>query len=133
MIEDEVLISLHALSGCNSFRTMRVVGTVKGQAITILIDSGSTHNFVDPWVAKVTDQTVVPTPELPVTVADGTKLCSTGVCKSLTWTMQGQIFKADARVLAIGGCDMVLGVQWLSTLGPILWDFTNLQMQFQLQ
>lgn len=25
---------------------------------------------------------------------------------------------------------MVLGVQWLSTLGPILWDFSNLCMEF---
>lgn len=25
---------------------------------------------------------------------------------------------------------MVLGVQWLSTLGPILWDFLNLRMKF---
>lgn len=27
---------------------------------------------------------------------------------------------------------MVLGVQWLSTLGPVLWDFKNLQMQFSV-
>lgn len=46
--------------------------------------------------------------------------------------MQGEVFTAEVRVLSIGGCDMVLGVQWLSTLGPILWDFKNLQMQFQM-
>ncbi|KAF7152525.1 hypothetical protein RHSIM_Rhsim01G0093500 [Rhododendron simsii] len=44
--------------------------------------------------------------------------------------MQGKTFTADVRVLQIGGCDMVLGVQWLSTLGPIVWDFKNLKMQF---
>lgn len=27
---------------------------------------------------------------------------------------------------------MVLGVQWLITLGPILWDFSNLRMEFSL-
>ena len=30
----------------------------------------------------------------------------------------------------MGGCDIVLGVEWLRTLGPILMDFQNLTMQF---
>ena len=32
--------------------------------------------------------------------------------------------------LTLGGCDVVLGTQWLRTLGPILWDFAELWMQF---
>lgn len=27
---------------------------------------------------------------------------------------------------------IVLGVQWLSTLGPILWDFVKLRMEFNI-
>lgn len=34
------------------------------------------------------------------------------------------------RLLPLGGCDMVLGAQWLSTLGLVLWDFQHLQMKF---
>jgi hypothetical protein len=30
-----------------------------------------------------------------------------------------------------GGCDIVLGGEWLCTLGPILMDFKDLTMQFQ--
>jgi hypothetical protein len=30
----------------------------------------------------------------------------------------------------MGGCDIVLGAEWLRTLGPILMDFQNLTMQF---
>jgi hypothetical protein len=30
----------------------------------------------------------------------------------------------------MGGCNIVLGVDWLRTLGPILMDFQNLTMQF---
>ena len=29
----------------------------------------------------------------------------------------------------IGGCDIVLGVEWLRTRGPILMDFNELIMQ----
>lgn len=30
----------------------------------------------------------------------------------------------------MGGCNAVLGVQWLRTLGPVLWDFDKLYMKF---
>ena len=36
-------------------------------------------------------------------------------------------------VIPLIGCDLVLGVQWLRTLGPIVWDFIKLSMQFTIQ
>jgi hypothetical protein len=30
----------------------------------------------------------------------------------------------------LGGCDVVLGVEWLRTLGPVLWDFQLMTMAF---
>jgi hypothetical protein len=33
--------------------------------------------------------------------------------------------------IEMGGCDIVLGVEWLCTLGPILTDFKELTIQFQ--
>jgi len=37
---------------------------------------------------------------------------------------------SDILLLLLGGCDLVLGVQWLSTLGIIKWDFDQLKMEF---
>lgn len=54
-------------------------------------------------------------------------------CNSFAWKMQGYEFKAEIRTLPLGCSDLVLGVQWLSTLGPILWDFLNLRMEFKFQ
>lgn len=65
-------------------------------------------------VAKLAGHKIEETPDLFVTVADGTKLNSKGICRALTWEMQGEKFTVEARVLPIGGCDMVLGIQWLS-------------------
>jgi len=45
--EEQPLISLQALQGMNSYQTMRVQGKVCSQPLHILIDSGSTHNFLD--------------------------------------------------------------------------------------
>lgn len=49
-------------------------------------------------------------------------------CKGFTWRMQEVQFSTDIMVLPLGGCDMVLGIQWLVTLGDITWNFSELKM-----
>ncbi|KAK0586119.1 hypothetical protein LWI29_001364 [Acer saccharum] len=58
------------------------------------------------------------------------KLSCAGRRPELPITLQDYQFKADFYILPLGGCDMVLGAQWLRTVGPILWDFGNLKMEF---
>ena len=41
-----------------------------------------------------------------------------------------EIFNIDCYSIKLGGYDLVLGVNWLSSLGPIIWDFNNLTMKF---
>ena len=36
----------------------------------------------------------------------------------------------DFNVLHLGGCEVILGTQWLSTLGVISWNFRLLTMEF---
>ena len=33
-------------------------------------------------------------------------------------------------LIPLESCDMVLGVQWLSQLGTVKWNFKKLQMEF---
>ncbi|GJV47825.1 hypothetical protein Tco_1438037 [Tanacetum coccineum] len=54
-VEEQVVypyISLNALARVNTFHTMRIEGHVGKQDIHILVDSGSTHNFVDVQCTK---------------------------------------------------------------------------------
>ncbi|KAF7154741.1 hypothetical protein RHSIM_Rhsim01G0051500 [Rhododendron simsii] len=129
---EEFHISVHALSGIQSYKTMRVKGYIKKTVIHILVDFGSTHNFLHPGVAKKAGVRIQSIKPLTVVVADGTKISSKAMVKNLHWTVQDTDFVSDMRLLPLGGCDMVLGVQWLSTLGTVLWDFQNLQMQFSV-
>jgi hypothetical protein len=39
--------------------------------------------------------------------------------------------KSHISVIDMGGCEIVIGVESLRTLGPILMDFKELTMQFQ--
>jgi len=48
-------ISLHAIGGAPSSRTMKLTGTIDNQVVVMLIDIGSTHSFVDPNMARKID------------------------------------------------------------------------------
>jgi len=42
-------------------------------------------------------------------------------------------FTSDMLLISLGSCDMVLGVQWLSQLGTVRWNFKKLQLEYTYQ
>lgn len=53
-------ISCNSLYGFTSAQTMKVSGYFKGKLLIILLDSRSTHNFMDPVVAKKNHSYIYP-------------------------------------------------------------------------
>lgn len=111
---------------------MRVKGNIKKQQVVILIDSGSTRNFIDSREAKRLGTTVYKYGNLNVTVENGVKLVSACCYKKVDISIQGLHISTDCYLLKLEGCQ-ALGAHWLRTLGPILWDFSNLWMRFSLE
>ncbi|OMO81357.1 Retrotransposon gag protein [Corchorus olitorius] len=126
------IITLHALLGATGPQTMRVAGKIKNQWIMILIDTGSTHNFINTAVAKRLGCATLPMSHVPVTVANGEALTCKEMCRQLKWEVQGLVQNTDVLLIQLLGCDMVLGIQWLQSLGPIWWDFNLLLMKFSI-
>ncbi|GJT81002.1 reverse transcriptase [Tanacetum coccineum] len=124
-------ISLNTLSGTNNFQHMRVIGTVGKHVVHILVDCGSTHNFLDKNMAKKLGCSIRPTGPLAVTVANGNNLVTTSECKDFKWQFDNTTFTTDVMLLPLGGCEMVLGIQWLATLGDIKCNFKELRMEFK--
>ena len=73
VVQEEVVphISMNALTGMNTFQTMRINGRVGSQRIHILVDSGSTHNFLDVTTAKKLRCEVVKIPAFMAAIANG--------------------------------------------------------------
>lgn len=133
-LETAPSISLHSLMGSTFPNTMRITGFAKTKPITILVDSGATHNFLHPSVAKQCGFPVTSLDSmLHVTVGDGGQLKTKGSCSKIPIKLQQHIFLIDFHLLEISGCDAVLGIDWLRTLGKIEWDFEKLTMQFRIK
>ncbi|KAF5454428.1 hypothetical protein F2P56_024094 [Juglans regia] len=128
--KDELEISLAAIAGTPTMRTMRLVGRIKGEQVVILLDSGSSHNFIDTSLASKLQLPVDYLVNLKVRVANGQGLNSEGLCRTVQLKVQGNVLQLPLHLLELAGCDIVLGVQWLETLGPIMWDFSKLLMSF---
>ncbi|KAI5328451.1 hypothetical protein L3X38_027848 [Prunus dulcis] len=62
-------------------------------------------------------------------IADGGQVQSKGYCDAVPLAIGTYVYTSDMFALPLGGCDIVLGVQWLRTLGPILWDFERLKCE----
>jgi hypothetical protein len=73
---------------------------------------------------------VTPRQELSVKVTNGEHVASSGVCLGIDMDIIGECFSINMYVLPLDGFDIVLGVQWLRTLGPIMWNFSDLTMSF---
>ncbi|KAL8167412.1 hypothetical protein V2J09_008911 [Rumex salicifolius] len=95
----------------------------------ILIDPGSTHNFVNLDVAKAIGCKLEPVkPFILATVCH--KLTSEFKCSNFAWCLQGYDYCIEVRPLPLDCCDLVLGIQWLTTVGPVQWDFMSMRMEF---
>jgi hypothetical protein len=124
-VGDTPSISLHTVTGVRTrgYQTMKVYVTI-GDAIAIaLLDSGSTHNFIDVDMARRVGVPIRPSRGLSVVVANGDRIASPGKAPA-------QSVHIDLYALPLGDYDMVLGVQWLGTLGPTLWDFARHTLAF---
>ncbi|XP_074363636.1 uncharacterized protein LOC141704251 [Apium graveolens] len=128
----EFVISVNALAGNQNFQTMRLKGISMGKPVHILVDSGSTHNFLDINFANKLGCKVEEVTTQTITVVDGNHIICKHVCKEFSWIMNGKEFTTKVMLISLGSCDMVLGIQWLSILGPVYWDFKKLKMEFIL-
>ncbi|GJT89995.1 reverse transcriptase [Tanacetum coccineum] len=133
LVDEQPLISLNALSGMNAYRTLRVKGCLGKNGVHVLIDLRSTHNFLDLQIAKKLGCRLRKICPLDVYVANGNVMTSLYECKGFTWGLQGVTYTADVMIFPLGGCDMVLRIQWLATLGSIQWNSKTLVMEFTYQ
>lgn len=76
----------------------------------ILIDSGSTHNFIDPKILRNERLAVNPIEAVRVQVANGESLLSERKCPTMEVKVENQKFMIEAYLLVLGGCYMVFGV-----------------------
>ena len=101
--EEEVEITLYTFTRTPTPGTMRVRGKVHGSGLVILIDIGSTHNFVDASLVSGLQLMVNISKVLEVKVANGSVVKTQGFCSNVPVCIQGVKFCIQFHVLTLGG------------------------------
>jgi len=110
-----------------------VEGKMGKRRIMVLIDSDNTHSFLNEVTATKLGCTLMDTTPLSVIIANGNKMYSNYKSVGFKWLMQGEEFSTDLRILELGGCDIVLGVDWMRTVSPLTFDFNKLEVTLNLK
>ncbi|VFQ71975.1 unnamed protein product, partial [Cuscuta campestris] len=129
VIEGDVSV-LQSLAGTTTPRSIRLKGVIEGQDVDVLVDGGSTHNFVHPKTAEKLRLALTDIDPFRVYVGNGDSLICRSRCNQVSMRVQNHMFTVDLFVLAVHGHDIVLGVQWLRSLGKITHDYSKMTMEF---
>ncbi|RWV87593.1 hypothetical protein GW17_00050394 [Ensete ventricosum] len=121
---------VHALAGYSNLHMMKVGGLLKQQPITILIDMGSTNNFLNNKVAACMMLQIEGCNNFDVKITNGRILNRDQRCLWVKLLLQDQEVVAGFFLLPIIDYKAVLEIEWLSTLGDISLNFPKPIMKF---
>jgi hypothetical protein len=128
--EVESIISLNVLTRFFAPQTLKLIGYIKHRKVIILVDSGSTHNFIHLHIAQETNCYIRTVNNFQIMIANCGSMKCGGHCENVHLQIGDYHLKYHMFDIDMGGCDIVLGIEWIRTLGPILMDFKDLTMQF---
>ena len=98
----------------------------------MLIDSGASHNFISEHIVSELRLRCDPTQKFGVQMGNGDEVKTSGVCQGLCLQLAEIEVMADFFPLKLGTSDVVLGFQWLATLGDSIMNWGNLCLQVTL-
>jgi hypothetical protein len=101
------------LAGIITPQTLNIEGYIKKKKVIVLLDYGSTHNFIHCKLAKALNCFIYLAPEFQVMIANGGTINCSGKCHNINLTMGEYVMNNPMISIPMGGVCVVLGVQWL--------------------
>jgi hypothetical protein len=122
--------TLASISGVPKYNTFRMRGVLQGQKVSIWIDGGASHNFIDSTLLR---RRRIPTIEFEgfkVEVTGGSTMSCDRYIPGMKLTLGRHELVHDVYVMDLPDTNIILGVQWLSTFRPITCNYKTMEMSF---
>eukprot|EP00253_Pinus_taeda_P032507 PITA_32507 len=112
--------------GITTTQNLKIEGHIKKKKVIMLIDLGSTHNFIHSEIVKELNYFLYLALECQVMVANGGTINCYEKCHNIKLSMRKYVLNSPMLSIPMGGADVVLGVQWIQSLGTIAFNFQEL-------
>lgn len=111
---------------------MKVRGAIGSQPVVTLIDLGATHNFIASHLVASMGISIDETEPYGVRMGTGDSERGTSVCKGVVLHLKELDITEDFLPLRLGSSDVILGMQWLETLGVTKTNWKEQTMEFEV-
>ncbi|XP_061353237.1 uncharacterized protein LOC133298012 [Gastrolobium bilobum] len=125
--------TLNSLSGSNNPRSIQLQASIGKQEVSVLVDSGSSHNFIRRRLAEEIRLPMTKSSKMRVFMGSGEFLLCDRKCSNVSLNIQGHGFITDLWVIELSELNVILGMHWLTQLGKVTHDYNNLSMEFVWQ
>jgi hypothetical protein len=110
---------LNAISATQTNRAIHLRALVGKLVLSILVDSSSSHTFLNADMLPRIEITNIPATPMKVKVSNWNCITSAAEVRNLQWWIRGCTFSTNARVLEFGDYDLIMGMDWLEVHNPM--------------
>ena len=121
-------LSLCTMVGLTTKKSWKLWGKIGEETVIVLLDCGASHNFISNNLIGRCGLQTMATPSYVVEVGDGRKIECQGKCADFILEIQRLQIQQEIFIFEIGGADIMLGLEWLVSLGKVKADFGNLKL-----
>ncbi|CAN6338981.1 unnamed protein product [Urochloa humidicola] len=129
--DDLMAISSSAFNGTTTGKTIKLQCYISHHQAIVLIDSGSSHNFISEQFAALLPNWKQLSQPIQVKVADGGLIVCTHELVDCDWLVQGHQFKTTFKILPLKCYDAILGMDWLEAFSPMKVQWAQKWLSFR--
>ena len=116
-VKEVAELSLNSMVGLSTPRTMKVKGKIAQHEVVVLIDYGAIDNFISTKLVQELELPLECTSGYGILMGTGTTIKGKGLCRGVIFTLQNIEIVEDFLPLELGSANVILGMQWLESLG----------------
>lgn len=124
------LSHMYSMDGTPRASSLEFQGMLGNMAVVILVDTGSTHNFLHPRVAEKCQLPLRAIWPFRVYVGNGESLSCSHMSRHVEVVIQGHTFALDLYILPVHGPDLIFGLSWLRSLLRVTSDYVAGMIEF---